>query len=433
MGISFYVASAGIPRTPIPTHKYIMLNSQLNSTPIDINVNPEAIESNHLVESLNSRLQVDSRTLEFLDPAVEQAYRDSRRKVDRLMLLLTCAAAMIVQLLFLWSDINAYLQLLPGAYVALIGRGVVVMILLGTCIAALGDYRELHRLSVVIISALTFIVLNIIISYDIPSYRIEAFCMYWLVINVMSAFLMPFTFRTWCYSICIQFAGLIVTCWIFLPEVTMARIYYSTIIPVIAMITVTLLSRRQQREGRLHYASLCLAQALSTELVMIANSDPLTGAANRRYFDTVATHEWARAQRNSNPLCLLILDIDHFKNINDHHGHPAGDAVLCAIVKLLKTSVREIDTVARLGGEEFAVLLPDTGIDTAREVAERIRRSCETTPILYEDKKIGFTLSIGVAGVTDISDNIDKLIQNADAALYEAKRNGRNCMVIAAS
>jgi diguanylate cyclase (GGDEF)-like protein len=159
----------------------------------------------------------------------------------------------------------------------------------------------------------------------------------------------------------------------------------------------------------------------------VANHDHLTGARSRRAFFELAAREQARAQRSAAPLSLLLFDVDHFKRINDTHGHATGDRVLVDIVKRTGAVVRGIDIVARLGGEEFAVLLPDTSADTALLVAERLRHGLDRA---LEDA--GYTVSIGAATL-HAGEGIDAMLSRADAALYAAKAGGRNAVVDARS
>jgi diguanylate cyclase (GGDEF)-like protein len=140
--------------------------------------------------------------------------------------------------------------------------------------------------------------------------------------------------------------------------------------------------------------------------------------------------EIVRCQRLNHRVSLLMLDIDHFKKINDTYGHPTGDVVICSLADICRKASREIDVVARLGGEEFAILLPETGIQVAMTVAERIRSTIENTSI----KSLGgvefrFTVSIGVAEQPQGDKSEETLIGIADAALYQAKTSGRNRVV----
>ncbi|MEW5973574.1 MAG: GGDEF domain-containing protein [Pseudomonadota bacterium] len=159
-----------------------------------------------------------------------------------------------------------------------------------------------------------------------------------------------------------------------------------------------------------------------------ASTDPLTGLLNRRAFTTVLTNAIAKAQADDHPLCLLMLDIDHFKNINDTYGHLVGDKVLRFIGRLLAQVVKGQDTLCRFGGEEFAILLPDTALHGAIRVAETIRGRLNGSHLRLADsgQPLGeLTASIGVACYRE-GESVDEFTQRADKALYEAKRQGRN-------
>jgi diguanylate cyclase (GGDEF)-like protein/PAS domain S-box-containing protein len=155
--------------------------------------------------------------------------------------------------------------------------------------------------------------------------------------------------------------------------------------------------------------------------------DHLTGVANRRAFFEAAELELTRNRRTPRPTALILFDADHFKQINDRHGHPAGDHVLRELGAALSNTFRQVDVVARVGGEEFAVLLPSSTLAGAAAVAERLRQLFESQPLVFEGAAIPVTLSAGIAAV-EAGDNIDldTLIKRADRALYAAKANGRN-------
>ncbi|MFC7531110.1 diguanylate cyclase [Actinoplanes sp. GCM10030250] len=157
-----------------------------------------------------------------------------------------------------------------------------------------------------------------------------------------------------------------------------------------------------------------------------AITDGLTGLRSRRFFEESLRSEGARAGRNHAPLSMLLLDIDHFKNINDTHGHNGGDRVLVEVTHRLRELVRPGDVVARYGGEEFAVLLPNTGPAAAREIAERVRRGVSSAPIAVADSRTArVTVSVGIAGMPGTA-TTDELVLAADRALYAAKNAGRN-------
>ena len=157
----------------------------------------------------------------------------------------------------------------------------------------------------------------------------------------------------------------------------------------------------------------------------LGRTDILTGLANRRHCFAAAEAELARHRRTRRPAALVILDIDHFKTINDEHGHPAGDAVLCSVAASLRACCRAIDTPARYGGDEFMLILPETDLRGAEELAERIRAHMES-PAIDRAPGLRCTVSLGAAEASaDIAD-VDAWIQRADVALYRAKAGGRN-------
>lgn len=166
-------------------------------------------------------------------------------------------------------------------------------------------------------------------------------------------------------------------------------------------------------------------------LQALAHIDPLTGVSNRRDFEMRAQGELARAQRHQRALSLLTFDVDHFKRINDAHGHAVGDEVLRVLAGVAQQELREHDLLARFGGEEFVALLPDTALDEALVVAERLRRVLGSCSIPLDDGVIRFTISAGVAQLADGSSELATLLQAADKALYQAKQKGRNQVCLA--
>ena len=166
--------------------------------------------------------------------------------------------------------------------------------------------------------------------------------------------------------------------------------------------------------------------SLEVDLRVLASTDPLTGLINRRAFMDRFSHELLRSRRHGPAPTLLILDIDHFKKINDRHGHPAGDTVLAHLGHLLNSSLRNVDIVGRIGGEEFAVVLVETNAEMGQPVIERLLdRIRETTVLLADGTPLHFTASIGSTEILG-DDTIDTAIQRADEALYTAKNSGRN-------
>ncbi len=151
--------------------------------------------------------------------------------------------------------------------------------------------------------------------------------------------------------------------------------------------------------------------------------DPLTGAFNRRYFDAHATRLAARCRAASESLAVLMIDVDNLKQVNDAHGHPAGDRVLKHVVGRVTSALRPSDLVARMGGDEFVVVMPETDLDAALQIAERLRGRIGDTPI----QGVAVTVSIGVAASRpDVEEELEATLQRADAALYKAKGAGGN-------
>ncbi|MCC2955411.1 sensor domain-containing diguanylate cyclase [Massilia sp. IC2-477] len=157
-----------------------------------------------------------------------------------------------------------------------------------------------------------------------------------------------------------------------------------------------------------------------------AFGDYLTGLANRRAFFEAAEQELTRSNTVPRPTAVIAFDADHFKTINDRFGHPGGDAVLQHLAAILGETFREVDVVARIGGEEFAVLLPSTDLPRAAVVAERLRSAVASQVVHFEGQRIRYTVSAGVASLDDGAGGIDLLLKRADQALYAAKRAGRN-------
>jgi diguanylate cyclase (GGDEF)-like protein/PAS domain S-box-containing protein len=167
-------------------------------------------------------------------------------------------------------------------------------------------------------------------------------------------------------------------------------------------------------------------RALQAELREQTIRDPLTGLYNRRYLDETLRRELARAERNGHPLNILMVDVDHFKQLNDTYGHPAGDEVLRLLGGLLQNHARSSDIPCRYGGEEFVLVLPDMSPEAARERAELVRRDFADLRIAFGGTEIAATLSIGVSSYPGHGKTADELIRAADLALYEAKQSGRN-------
>ena len=175
--------------------------------------------------------------------------------------------------------------------------------------------------------------------------------------------------------------------------------------------------------------ALQTSQRLQEEINAQARRDPLTGAFNRRAFAEFIGREWSRSVRYGCPFSVLMVDIDHFKQINDQHGHPAGDAVLFQLSTAAQAALRENDIWCRYGGEEFVALLPDTSLAQALAVAERIRASAAASSLALPNGLLSVSVSIGVTERTAAHAQWEEFLAASDAALYQAKAAGRNCVV----
>jgi diguanylate cyclase (GGDEF)-like protein len=168
---------------------------------------------------------------------------------------------------------------------------------------------------------------------------------------------------------------------------------------------------------------------LVQELERLANTDSLTGIWNRRYLLMIAEQEIKRSQRYNCSFAVLLIDIDHFKKINDTYGHSVGDKVIISMTQTVINNLRQVDCFGRFGGEEFVVLLPETDIDEAVIVAERIRENIQHKSIVVQEQTISITISIGVSSYKIGEESIDTILQRADQGLYQAKKQGRNRVI----
>lgn len=169
------------------------------------------------------------------------------------------------------------------------------------------------------------------------------------------------------------------------------------------------------------------------KLDFYASMDGLTSLYNRRFFLKLANSEVERARRYSHPTTFMMLDLDHFKNINDEYGHLTGDHVLEKIARILEAESREADIIGRLGGEEFAILSTESTLHQAGQLAERIRTRINNETIEFDGHQISVTISIGIAEVGGSDELIEQAMNRADKALYQSKGTGRNLVSIAAT
>ena len=181
--------------------------------------------------------------------------------------------------------------------------------------------------------------------------------------------------------------------------------------------------------ARAHWTMLLQRDELiagRSALQELATHDPLTSLYNRRFLDGAMPREFARSQRDGTPLAIIMLDLDHFKHVNDEFSHAAGDEVLKTLAELLKKGTRESDLICRFGGEEFIAIMPNMTTDQALERVESWRKQLAETPVVYGDFTIRVTLSAGIAVFPDHGSSPDELLARADEMLYKSKREGRN-------
>lgn len=173
---------------------------------------------------------------------------------------------------------------------------------------------------------------------------------------------------------------------------------------------------------------LQLVTKAEKDLRVLATTDPLTHLLNRRSLMEVAEYELVQRKRNHSPLAFVLADIDHFKGINDEYGHAAGDAVLTTVSQVLRQALREQDSVARWGGEEFLILMPNATLEMASTVAERLRQQIAAIEVPFESQQIKVSMTFGVSCHHD-DESIDEPVNRADSALYKGKLSGRNQVV----
>jgi diguanylate cyclase (GGDEF)-like protein len=194
-----------------------------------------------------------------------------------------------------------------------------------------------------------------------------------------------------------------------------AIIVPSVLAPTFGYFTLKVLFQLYKTEDRLH---------------VLATTDDLTGVFNRRYFLKLAQEQIERVILGAPVFSIILFDVDNFKQVNDTYGHSAGDQALRCLTKTFQNSIRKTDILARFGGEEFIILLPNTNPREATELAERIRLLLESTLVPFNGAEIGLTISAGVAGARPETLDLDDLLLNADIALYKAKDLGKNCTVV---
>jgi diguanylate cyclase (GGDEF)-like protein/PAS domain S-box-containing protein len=193
-----------------------------------------------------------------------------------------------------------------------------------------------------------------------------------------------------------------------------------------AQVSASLVEYEGEPAVFLSFSDITRRKEIENELMRLAATDSLTGLLNRRAFFEHGEREVARARRNGKPLCLLMLDLDNFKLVNDTHGHAAGDEVLRNMAETMQNALRETDLLGRVGGEEFAAILPEAALAGATDTAERLRKAIEARATVCNGRKIYVTASIGVSQFQAPDEQLDEVLKRADQAMYKAKSKGRN-------
>lgn len=210
----------------------------------------------------------------------------------------------------------------------------------------------------------------------------------------------------------------------FNPRILLARIHAGR--------RIISLQDQVEQEKRKQRKQMMDLQVLTRKLRSAALTDPLTELPNRRYAMKRFAQAWESSSRTSKPVSVIMMDIDHFKAVNDSFGHDAGDAVLKGAASVLRASCREDEDVCRIGGEEFVVICANTSADGAAAAAERLRSDMEKTPVFWQDQEHNVTMSFGVASRTSTTSDYEMLLKMADEAVYTAKSSGRNRVEVAA-
>ena len=217
--------------------------------------------------------------------------------------------------------------------------------------------------------------------------------------------------------------------WLVFPEArhlliasSMSTLYFSSILLLEVTTALLFLMLNSQRLAK----NLLQMQG---DLEKLAASDMLTGLYNRRKLEEVCTAALTHARVHNRPSALLLIDLDHLKQMNDTFGHPAGDALINTVVKTIRAQLRDQDILGRLGGDEFVVVLPATPEDAAKAFADQIRQSVQCQPFLWEDQEMAMSISVGVAALSDADCNWQDWLKRADTNLYQAKKGGRNQIV----
>mgnify|MGYP000485306499 CR=1 FL=1 len=377
---------------------------------------------------------------EFIDPQAEREYLHKYRELIARQLRTALTIWGVLLLLFAIPDYQA-LGATAEFWSSLLVRG-------GTCllIAALALFvtrnptraTEARWISALEVVAISLFMLIYLIRPDIAAWTVTM-----TMIMLISLFIYLPNRVPAMLGVALYMAGATVLTIDFVRPKTpgeMLGIFLLLLVPIgigwAAALRTQVLQRKQYalwRQAQLANEALSREMEertrLQEALVRQATTDPLTGLNNRRQYEELFALELGRARRKGQPLALCIIDLDHFKRVNDTWGHSAGDEVLRRVAQLCRDNFRSIDILGRLGGEEFVVLLPDTDLATAAHIARRFIETLAATAIVIDDRSIGVTATVGVVERQPDEERLESLIQRADRALYQGKHAGRNQVV----
>ncbi len=381
---------------------------------------------------------------EFVHPGVEQEYRSEQFRQQRCQVLVALLVWAGLWLLFVLDDYGR-IGPQPEFGVMLVQRLLVFGAILAFVVAiprwpAL--FTESHGLAALMAIGWTgYLSLYFLLPGDEIAWIFGMGMVMLVALFVFLPIRIPHALGVSLYSIAGTAAALYLSHGV--HGVRLASVVGAMMVPVVTGLVVLY---RLQTIHRKQFGSLKVAQEMNLELAheiavrreleetlrQQASIDPLTGLYNRRQYEELIEHEMRRARRAGTPLALCILDIDHFKRVNDTYGHGVGDEALQFLAALCRETVRETDIVGRLGGEEFVVALPDTALDDALLFSERLRTRLEQAEIETESGVIRLTVTIGVAELSSQDASLKDFARRADQAMYAGKRAGRNQVQAAA-
>lgn len=368
---------------------------------------------------MSTDARLSAVTAEFIDPAIEQGFRRRDEKIIARQAGVALLIGAVLNLAFGYTDYIAF-GLVPQLWLALGARSIIML----ACIA--GAVMMLRRPSLATSGIVTSVLEIALISCFTMVVMLRPAGMHW---HVMIMLVITFSIYMFVPNRFVLMAvNGVAGSAIYIPTAiltsapntldTWRMILILSTANMVGMISAYRFSKLRRRE-----------YLLTEELKRMATTDDLTGLVNRRHYLELSSHEIKRAQRLNTPLTVCVLDVDHFKQINDTFGHAAGDAALRAIATACRETLRDADIFSRFGGEEFTITFPGTNMRAAREVADRL---CALIRELHIDiEGLQLSATFGLAQFSN-EGNIEQLLSRADLALYEGKRSGRNRVVEAA-